>query len=97
MLKVLIAVLATLLLGACVSAAPPAWLVQPANPSVPVHDPRYTPVTAGVKKFDVVDPKDWRELNREVGPQGSGGMGGMDHSNMPGMGNMPMKRDTGGK
>lgn len=85
MSKILIAAITTLLLGACVPAAPPAWLVQPANPAVPLRDPRYATVTAGVKDYRVVDPKDWRDLNRDVGPQ-SGGTGGMDHSNMPGMG-----------
>jgi hypothetical protein len=24
---------------------------------------------AGVKTYDVVEPKDWRELNRSVGPR----------------------------
>lgn len=69
------------LLGAC---TPPTFLVQPADPNLAVRAPRYTNVVAGVKRFDVVDPKDWRALNRAVAPKpGEGGMGGM-----PGMGGM---------
>lgn len=97
------------LLGAC---TPPAFLVQPADPNLAVRAPRYSNVVAGVKRFDVVDPKDWRALNRAVAPKpGEGGMGGMpgmgksqgdggkDDASMPGM-NMPGmggKRDTGGR
>ncbi|MGY2049112.1 hypothetical protein [Methylobacterium sp. JK268] len=80
-------------LAACVPSAAPDWLVLAARPDIPVQGPRYAGVTAGVKRFDVVDPKDWRELNRAVAPKpGQGSMGGMpgmegmDHSRMPGMG-----------
>lgn len=100
MKRLLGAVAAAMGLSACAPAAPQPWLVRPANPHLGLRGPRYTTVTAGVQRFDVVNPKDWRELNREVGPQGGGGgMGGMDHSNMPEM-NMPGmggKRDTGGR
>ncbi|KMO26971.1 hypothetical protein VQ02_33935 [Methylobacterium variabile] len=92
--------LAALPLAACVPTAAPDWLVQPANPAVAVRAPRYSAVTAGVARYDVVDPKDWRELNRAVTPKpGQSGMEGMDHSRMPGM-NMPGmggRRDTGGR
>ncbi|AWB26029.1 hypothetical protein DA075_34510 [Methylobacterium currus] len=72
------------LLSGC--SDPPAYLVQPADPRIAVRPPRYTTVVAGVKRYDVVDPKDWRELNRAVTPKpGQGGMEGMDHSKMPGM------------
>jgi hypothetical protein len=72
------------LLSAC--SDPPAYLIQPADPRLAVRAPRYTNVVAGVKHYDVVDPKDWRELNRAVTPKpGQGGMEGMDHSKMPGM------------
>jgi hypothetical protein len=72
-----------------VPTAPPAWLVQPTDPRIPGKPLAYSGVTSGVKRFGVVEPKDWRELNRSVGPQGQGGgMSGMD------MGN---KRDTGGR
>lgn len=80
------------LLAACVPTAPPQWLVQPADPHVGVAPLRYVSVTSGVKRFDVVEPKDWRELNRAVGPQG--GRGGS--SGMPGM-DMGGRRDTGGR
>ena len=75
------------LLSAC--SDPPAYLVQPADPRLAVRAPRYTNVVAGVKRYNVVDPKDWRELNRAVTPKpgqgGMEGMEGMDHSKMPGM------------
>ncbi len=102
-----LAVLSTALpLAACTPTAPQGWLVQPADRATSGTAPRYSAVTAGVQRYDVVDPKDWRELNRQVTPKaGQGGMGGMpgmegtDHSKMPGM-NMPGmggKRDTGGR
>ncbi|AWN42554.1 hypothetical protein [Methylobacterium durans] len=103
-----LAVLLTALpLAACVPTAPPEWLVLPADPALGVRAPRYSAVTAGVQRYDVVDPKDWRELNRAVTPkpgqggmEGMPGMGGTDHSKMPGMNGMPGmggKRDTGGR
>src|SRR5436305_15311307 len=76
---------AALPLAACVPTAAPDWLVLPADPAFPVRPPRYSTATAGVQRFDVVDPKDWRELNRQVTRKaGEGGMGGMDHSKLPG-------------
>lgn len=72
-------------LSAC--AEPPAYLIRPADSEIAVRAPRYTNVVAGVKRFDVVDPKDWRALNRAVMPKpGQGGMEGMPGMNMPGMG-----------
>ncbi len=73
-----------------------AGLVLPSEPDIPVRPPRYAKVTQGVKDFGVVDPKDWRELNRQVAPKaGSGGTGGMPGMDgMPGMGG---KRDSGGR
>jgi hypothetical protein len=72
-------------LSAC--SEPPAYLIRPADPEIAVRAPRYTNVIAGVKRFDVVDPKDWRALNRAVAPKpGQGGMEGMPGMNMPGMG-----------
>lgn len=58
-------------LAACVPAAPPAWLVQPADPALGIRAPRYATVTSGVQRFDVVEPSDWRELNRQVAPGGA--------------------------
>lgn len=85
-----LALIGPALLSAC--SEPPAYLIQPADPRVAVRPPRYTNVVAGVQRFDVVDPKDWRELNRAVTPkpgqggmEGMPGMEGMDHSKMPGM------------
>lgn len=79
-----------LALGGCVATAPEPWLVAPADPSVGVRAARYSTVMTGVKRFDVVEPKDWRELNRAVGPQGGGG------GAMPGM-DMGTRRDAGGR
>ncbi|PVE25705.1 hypothetical protein DC522_05165 [Microvirga sp. KLBC 81] len=58
----------TLALGACVPGSPPAYLAAPAEPSVGVRSPGYASVTAGVRGYDVVEPLDWRELNRRVAP-----------------------------
>jgi len=57
-----------LTLGACVPAALPPSLAAPADPSVGVRAPGYASVTAGVRDYDVVEPLDWRELNRRVAP-----------------------------
>lgn len=71
-----------------------SYLTAPADPKLQPRAPRYAPVTAGVKRFGVVEPKDWRELNRAVGPQPGSGAG---HGNMPGMGMGNGRRDTGGR
>ena len=55
-------------LGACVATQPPSYLAAPANPTVDTRTPGYTSVTAGVRSYNVVDPVDWRELNRRVTP-----------------------------
>ncbi len=55
-------------LGACVPTTPPAYLAAPADPSLDTRSPGYAPVTAGVRSYDVVEPADWRELNRRVAP-----------------------------
>jgi hypothetical protein len=54
--------------GACVLVTP-HYLVAAADPSMPGRIPRYATVTAGVKDYRPVDPRNWRELNREVAPQ----------------------------
>ncbi|MDE4915896.1 hypothetical protein PQI07_35520 [Methylobacterium sp. 092160098-2] len=72
------ALAAVLPLAGCMPAAVPAGLILPSDPDVPVRTPRYGKVTRGVKDFGVVEPKDWRDLNRQVAPKaGSGGMEGM--------------------
>lgn len=82
------------LLGAC--GETPAYLLHPADPTIAVRPPRYTNVVSGVQRFGVVEPKDWRELNRAVGPKpGQNGMEGMP--GMPGMGMGNGRRDTGGR
>ncbi|MCE4224948.1 hypothetical protein HCU64_14390 [Methylobacterium sp. C25] len=85
-------------LAACVPSASPVWLDRPDDPYVRVRPARYAPVTAGVKRFDVAEPKDWIEQNRRVTPKGGSGgmegMDGMDHSRMPRMGG---KHDMGGR
>ena len=102
MTRLVVIGLTALLVGACVPTTPPAWLVQPADPNSGTRTPRYASVTSGVKRFGVVEPKDWRELNRAVGPQGGQGGGmNMPGMNMPGM-NMPgmdmgNKPGTGGR
>ena len=53
--------------SACVPATPP-YLAAPADPSIGTRNPGYAAVTAGVRNYDVVDPLDWRELNRRVAP-----------------------------
>ncbi len=91
MTRILVVGLAGLLAG-CVPAPAPSWLVQPADPQLGTRSPGYASVTSGVKRFGVVEPKDWRELNRAVGPQGGQNRG----MNMPGM-DMGTRRDTGGR
>ena len=55
-------------LAACVPSQHPSYLVAAADPSVAVRPPADSSVTAGVRGYDVVDPLDWRELNRRVAP-----------------------------
>jgi hypothetical protein len=55
-------------LAACVPSQHPSHLVAAADPAVGVRPPAYSSVTAGVRGYDVVDPLDWRELNRRVTP-----------------------------
>ena len=55
-------------LAACVPSQPSSYLVSAADPAVGFRPPAYSSVTAGVRGYDVVDPLDWRELNRRVTP-----------------------------
>jgi len=63
--------LATLaiVLGACAGKPLPDYLARPADPNVNVPAPAYQTVTAGSTVLRPAEPKDWRELNRRVGPQ----------------------------
>lgn len=80
------AALIGLLVASCMQTAAPGWLVGPADPALGGKGPRYSDVTRGVQRFGVVEPKDWRELNRASGPQGGGAMPGMDMGGQRGMG-----------
>lgn len=55
-------------LAACMPAQPPSAFLAAADPSAVTRPPRYAAVTAGVRAYDVVEPLDWRELNRRVAP-----------------------------
>lgn len=55
-------------LAACVPSQHPSYLVAAADPAVGTRPPAYSSVTHGVRGYDVVDPGDWRELNRRIGP-----------------------------
>ncbi|QRM34654.1 hypothetical protein [Microvirga sp. VF16] len=68
MIKLIPLAMLGLSLGACVATQPPSYLAAPANSTIDTRSPGYTAVTAGVRSYDVVDPLDWRELNRRVAP-----------------------------
>jgi hypothetical protein len=55
-------------LSACMPATP-HYLIAASDPSIAGRGPRYATVTSGVKDYRPVEPRDWRELNREVSPQ----------------------------
>ena len=55
-------------LAGCVPSEHPSYLVAAADPAMGARPPAYSSVTAGVRGYDVVDPLDWRELNRRVAP-----------------------------
>ena len=55
-------------LAACMPSQHPSYLVSAADPAVGARPPAYSSVTAGVRGYDVVEPLDWRELNRRVTP-----------------------------
>lgn len=56
-------------LGACSLASVPEHLAKPSDPNIRVPTTDYRSVTAGAAMLRPVEPKDWRELNRRVGPQ----------------------------
>jgi hypothetical protein len=55
-------------LAACVPTQLPSYVAAPLDPSIGTRNPGYSSVTAGVRGYNVVDPADWRELNRRVAP-----------------------------
>lgn len=69
-------------------------LLAPADPGRTGHAPRYAPVTAGLKHFGIVEPKDWLKLNQAVGPQA-----GRDSAmqGMPGMEKPSRSNGKGGQ
>lgn len=91
MTRILVAIGALGGLSACVPTTLPTYLAAPADPRLQVRAPRYATVTGGIQEFRPVDPKDWRELNRAVGPQS--GQGGATEGTAAGGG----RRDTGGR
>ncbi len=68
--KLIMALVATLALGAC-NVVIPSYLAAPAE-SVGTP-PRYRSVTAGTGAFRPVEPKGWDEQNRTVTPRPGGG------------------------
>jgi hypothetical protein len=58
------------LLSAC-SSPTASLLNSPADPTLGLRTPAYTPVVGGVKSYSVVEPMDWIEQNRRVGPAGN--------------------------
>ncbi len=57
-----------LALGACSVSAVPDHLARPADPNARVPAVTYSSVTAGAAAYRPAEPKDWRELNRRIGP-----------------------------
>jgi hypothetical protein len=57
-----------LALSACTVSAVSDHLARPADPDARVPAVGYRSVTAGAATFRPAEPKDWRELNRRVGP-----------------------------
>jgi hypothetical protein len=58
-----------LVLGACAAAPVPGYLARPADPDIRVPTLAYQSVGAGSATLRPAEPKDWRELNRQVGPR----------------------------
>ena len=71
MFRLMTLIAAGMVLGGC-SLPTASLLDSPANSAIGLRSPSYTPVASGVKSYAVVEPKDWIEQNRQVGPQGSG-------------------------
>ena len=67
--KLSLTALFVLTLGACAVAPVPVHLARPADPDARVPAVAYRSVTAGVISMRPAEPKNWRELNRRVGPQ----------------------------
>lgn len=61
----------SLSLSACAIPDQATFLTAPADPRLQPRAVQYSRVTSGAKTFSVVEPKDWREMNRRVAPQPS--------------------------
>jgi hypothetical protein len=70
MVRVVFIAAAASMVGACMPAAAPS-LTAAADPTIDIRQLRYSTVTAGVRDYRPVGPRDWRELNREVAPEGA--------------------------
>ena len=68
LVKVPLLIAAGLAVGAC-SATVPDHLAHPVDPNARVPTVTYRSVTAGASTFRPAEPKDWQELNRQVGPK----------------------------
>jgi uncharacterized lipoprotein YmbA len=67
-MKSLYLCLTALALAACASE-PPSQLLLPADPSIALRHQSQSRVDAGSRHYEVVEPLDWQELNRRVGPK----------------------------
>lgn len=72
MLKLTLGLCVSLLAAACTTQTTQLGLSgnNPADDRSPTDNAHYHSVTAGFEPHWPVGPKDWRELNRKVGPRG---------------------------
>lgn len=56
-------------LTACAGVTVPDHLAKPADPNARVPSVRYRSVTADASTYRPANPKNWQELNRNVGPR----------------------------
>lgn len=63
-------VLAAIGLAGCMPVAP-AYLAAPADPAQSVRPLSISSASAGSRRFAIVEPKAWDELNRNVTPKGA--------------------------
>lgn len=70
-----VALMASLLLGACAAARPLEFAAAPADPGDPskgVRPASYSPVLSGYQHRRPTGPDNWRELNDRLSPAGKG-------------------------
>jgi hypothetical protein len=56
-------------LSACAAPDQASFLTGSANALLHPRPLSYSGVTSGTRSFSIVEPKDWREMNRQVSPQ----------------------------